>query len=921
MPASVSDPSPAARHAGGRHAPVSGLRLSWAFLRRDFRAGELHLLLLALVVAVSAIATASFFVDRLNQALQAQATRLLGGDLVIRTDRPIPPEWQRQAEVHGLQVASSIGFPSMAIAGEVPADGSPGGDEGLPPAQLASILAVSPHYPLRGALTVSGETVAGETPGDGHRRPVDERAASMPSAGIGQGGAGGMHGEGRPERQLVPPSAQRDAEALSDRQDVHQAPERGTVFVDQALAQALGLGLGDVLTLGDASFRISRYILMEQSRGASFVNFAPRLILSQQDLPGTGLIGPGSRLSYRMLLAGEREAVEDFRQWLEPRLGAGQHLETIDSGRPELQATLERARQFLALVSLLSVLIAAVAIGLAARRFAQRHLDGFAILKAMGMTQRRLVQVLLLEMGWLALAAGLLGVLLGWLAHHGLVHLASLLVDAELPPPSWRPAGQALLVAVVLILGFAALPVLRLAGVPPLRVLRRDLGGPGLPVWLVLVVGILCFGLLLFWLVDEPRLAALSLGGFAVSAVIFVLLALLAVRLSAWMRPRRARGDLGLAWRLALTGWRRRQAVSIIQIVALTVGLMALLLLSIVRNDLLSTWQRAVPADAPNRFVLNIQPGQQAGFLRILDEAGIRQVQLHPMVRGRLVAINDRPVGVDDFSSDRARRLLDREFNLSHASELPAQNVVAQGRWLDPAAAEVSAEVGVMQTLGLNIGDRLRFDIGGQVVDMRLVGSRRLKWDSMQVNFFMIGSPAALSAQPQSLITAFHLAAGQEPVVRRLLAAMPNLTVVDTGIITAQLQSMVGQVIRAVQFLFLFTLLAGGIVLYAAMGSVRDEQVAEMALMRALGASRRQLAWAHLLELALVGLLSGLMAAGAAWLLGQLLARQVFDLSYQPAAWLLLTGVAGSVLFVVLAGGWGIRRLLDTPPLQALRAG
>ena len=226
-----------------------------------------------------------------------------------------------------------------------------------------------------------------------------------------------------------------------------------------------------------------------------------------------------------------------------------------------------------------------------------------------------------------------------------------------------------------------------------------------------------------------------------------------------------------------------------------------------------------------------------------------------------------------------------------------------------------------MQTLGLNIGDRLRFDIGGQVVDMRLVGSRRLKWDSMQVNFFMIGSPAALSAQPQSLITAFHLAAGQEPVVRRLLAAMPNLTVVDTGIITAQLQSMVGQVIRAVQFLFLFTLLAGGIVLYAAMGSVRDEQVAEMALMRALGASRRQLAWAHLLELALVGLLSGLMAAGAAWLLGQLLARQVFDLSYQPAAWLLLTGVAGSVLFVVLAGGWGIRRLLDTPPLQALRAG
>ena len=226
-----------------------------------------------------------------------------------------------------------------------------------------------------------------------------------------------------------------------------------------------------------------------------------------------------------------------------------------------------------------------------------------------------------------------------------------------------------------------------------------------------------------------------------------------------------------------------------------------------------------------------------------------------------------------------------------------------------------------MQTLGLNIGDRLRFDIGGQVVDMTLVGSRRLRWDSMQVNFFMIGSPAALGAQPQSLITAFHLAPGQEQVVRRLLAAMPNLTVVDTGIITAQVQSMIGQVIQAVQFLFLFTLLAGGIVLHAAMSSVRDEQVAEMALMRALGASRRQLAWAHLLELGLVGLLAGAMAVAGASLLGRLLARQVFDLAYQPAGWLMLAGMIGSLLFVVLAGGWGVRRLLDVPPLQALRAG
>ena len=866
---------------------ASALRLSFLLLWRDLLARELNLLLVALLVAVAAVTTVGFFVDRLDRALSEQALHLLGGDLVLRADRPIPEDWTRKARALGLRVAHTASFPSMAMAGSSSPDpDAEDEDEALPPTQLASVLAVSHDYPLRGELTVTADEagpsagVSGTDDGASPDRAADSQQA--PARGPSLAAA---------------PTAAGDLQA-STSQTIQHGPSAGSVFVDESLAQALGLKLGDTLTLGNAPFTIQRFILMEPSRGASFVNFAPRLMLSIDDLPATGLVRPGSRISHGLLVAGEAQAVSEFQDWLQPRLGAGQNLENLEAGRPEIQNTLARARQFLALVSLLSALIAAVAIGLGARRFAERHLDGFAILKAMGLTQRVLARTLMLEMLWLALAGGALGVILGWVAHHALTGVARVMLETSLPAASAWPALQALLVAVVLVLGFAAVPVLRLAGVTPLRVLRRDLGAPGLSVWLVLAV---------------------ALGGFVVAGLAFVLLAMCGVWLAARLRPKRTRGGWALVLRLALTGWSRRLSMTAVQIVALTIGLMALLLLTVVRNDLLAAWQQAAPPDAPNRFVINIQPDQQTDVRRMLAEAGLGEVPLYPMVRGRLVAVNDRPVRPQDYPDDRAQRLIDREFNLSYTDRMPGHNRLAAGRWIHPQAAEVSAEVGIMNTLGLKLGDHLRFDVAGQPVEMTLVGSRELKWDSMQVNFFMIGSPAALVTQPQSLITSFHLPPGREGLVRQMTRAMPNLTVVDTGAITAQIQTMIGQVVQAVQFLFLFTLASGCVVLYAAMGSVRDERVAEIALMRALGASRRQLGLVQLLELSLTGLLAGLMGAAGATLLGWLLAREVFDFAYQPSLWLLSGIILASMLFIVLAGGWNIWRLLDTPPLRALR--
>ena len=887
---------------------ASALRLSFLLLWRDLLARELNLLLVALLVAVAAVTTVGFFVDRLDRALNEQALHLLGGDLVLRADRPIPEDWTRKARALGLRVAHTASFPSMAMAeSSTPVADAEDEDEALPPTQLASVLAVSHDYPLRGELTVTADEagpsagVSGTDDGASPGRVVDAQQA--PARGPSSAAA---------------PTAPGDLRARTS-QTIQHGPPAGAVFVDESLAQALGLKLGDTLTLGNARFTIDRFILMEPSRGASIVNFAPRLMLSIDDLPATGLVRPGSRISHGLLVAGEAQAISEFQEWLQPRLGAGQRLENLEAGRPEIQNTLVRARQFLALVSLLSALIAAVAIGQGARRFAERHLDGFAILKAMGLTQRVLARTLMLEMLWLALAGGVLGVTLGWVAHHALTGVARMVLETSLPAASTWPALQALLVAVVLVLGFAAVPVLRLAGVTPLRVLRRDLGAPGLSVWLVLVVALGAFGLLLFWLVGEARLSLLALGGFVVAGLTFVLLAMCGVWLAARLRPKRTHGGWALVLRLALTGWSRRLSMTAVQIVALTIGLMALLLLTVVRNDLLAAWQQAAPPDAPNRFVINIQPDQQTDVRRMLAEAGLGEVPLYPMVRGRLVAINDHPIRPQDYPDDRAQRLVDREFNLSYTDQMPGHNRLAAGRWIHPLAAEVSAEVGIMNTLGLKLGDRLRFDVAGQSVEMTLVGSRELKWDSMQVNFFMIGSPAALAMQPQSLITSFHLPQDREGLVRRLTRAMPNLTIVDTGAITAQIQMMIGQVVQAVQFLFLFTLAAGCVVLYAAMGSLRDERVAEIALMRALGASRRQLGLVQLLELSLTGLLAGLMGAAGATLLGWLLAREVFDFAYQPSLWLLSGSILASMLFIVLAGGWNIWRLLDTPPLRALR--
>ncbi|HYG45210.1 MAG TPA: FtsX-like permease family protein [Bordetella sp.] len=826
---------------------MSALRQGARMMMRDARAGELRLLVLALVVAVAAVTSVGFLADRVGRALERDASQMLGADLVLDADEPISAEFIDAARQRGLDVSRTLQFPSMASAGDA--------------AQLVSLKAVEPGYPLRGSLRV-GDTA---------------------------------YAEGTPTRDI---------------------PAPGTVWADPQLLALLGISVGDSVGLGDSRLRVARVITYEPDRGMQFVNVAPRIMMRADDLPATGLVAPGSRIDYALLAAGDPAAVQAYSEWLGQHLQRGQKLATLESGRPEIQRTLDRAQRFLSLVALLAVLISAVAVALAAGRFMVRHRDGIAVMRCLGAVQAQVTRMLVLEFTLVGLSASAAGCLLGYAVHQGLVLALGSLIDTQLPAPSAIPALQGLVTGVLLLLGFALPSLAQLRHVPPARVLRRDADTLRARSVAGYALGAAGFALLIWWFAGNARLGAVVAGGFLGAFAAFALVAWLCVLGLA--RLRRLAAGLP-ALRFALAGVVRRRAATITQVCALAIGLMALLLLAMTRTDLVAGWQRTLPPDAPNRFLINIQPDQRQPVLDFLAGHGLRDVALWPMVRGRLVAVDGRAVGPADYDEPRAKRLVDREFNLSYGDTLPAGNSIEQGRWLRPDLPEVSLESGLAKSLRLSVGDILTFDIAGQQVDATVSGTRSVDWDSMQVNFFAVLSPAALEDMPQSWITSFHLPAGQAALPRELVRQFPNLTVFDVGSILSQLQSVLDQVVTAVQLLFVFTLAAGVLVLAAALTATRDERVREAAVLRALGATRAQLARAQRLEVLAVGGLAGLLAAVGASVIAWALSTYVFDFRITLSAWPWLAGVAGG-----MAAAWGgaalaLRGVLRTPPLLTLR--
>lgn len=817
---------------------------------RDWRAGELRLLAAALVIAVAAVTSVGFLVDRIRLGLERDAAQLLGADLVLSSDQPIADALRARFRTAGFLTAETVTFPSMALNARDTERNA-----------LAAVKAVSAGYPLRGTLRVSAEPGAAD-------------AATR------------------------------------------EVPARGTVWVDAQLLQAIGARPGDAIKLGDSTFRIERVIVIEPDRGAGFINFAPRVMIHLDDLAATGLITTGSRVTYRLLAAGDRAPVRLFATALERDLARGQRLETLDNGRPEMQRTLERAQRFLALVALLAAMIAAVAVAAAARRFSLRHLDSCAMMRCLGLTQRDIFALFALEFLIIGISACLAGVLLGYAAHFALLAALGSLISTSLPLPSPLPALQGGAVGMVLLLGFALPPLVQLRTVPPLRVLRKDIGLPSGRSGLGYLIGLAGFLGLLLWSSNDLKVGVVTAGGFAAGLLLFAAISWGALKL---LSPLRAlTGRLGISWRFALAAVQRRPVATIVQLVSLAVGLMALLLLTVTRTDLVSAWRSAAPPDAPNRFVINVQPDQVRGVAQRLGDAGI-EAELNPMIRGRLVQLNGKPVGPENYTDDRAQRLVDREFNLSYMKDAPSHNRIVAGTWFRDGSDELSIEEGIAKTLGIQLGDELVFDIAGQSVTARATSLRKVSWDSMRANFFVLMPPSLLADKPASFISAFHLPEDRNGLTGELVRDYPNLTIVDTTAVFRQVQAVIDQVIAAVEFLFVFTLAAGVLVLYSALASSRDERVREAGLLRALGASRRQLSRAQFAELLCIGGLAGLLAAIGAATVGWALARFAFEFDYTLSPWVFALGIGGGMASALGGGYLGLRGVLKTPPLATLR--
>lgn len=850
-------------------------------VRRDWRAGELTLLLFALVLAVAALASVGFLADRMRLGLERDARQLIGADVLLVADQPFDPAFAARAAEQGLATAQTVTFPSMATA--YPAATEPAGaagtrreegaeDEGQGDraSQLAALKAVSPGYPLRGAVKTATAPDAPDAPADG-------------------------------------------------------IPAPGTVWVDQALLDGLGLRVGDAVQLGSRRFHIARIITQELDRGGGFMNFAPRVMLPLSDLQATGLIGWGSRVRYHLLVAGPDAATAAYRDWARAEIDRrglrNTHVESLESGQPQMRATLDRAERFLSLVAVLSSMIAAVAIAMSARRYMQRHTDACAIYKCLGLSRREILLAFGLEFLLVGVLGAVAGVVLGYLGHYGLLLSLGGLLTVSLPQPSLLPVLVALGAGLVLLTGFALPPLLALTRVAPLRVLRRDVGMPPISVWIAYACGLGAFVLLLLAAARDLKLGLLTAGGFAGAALVFALLALaLLAVLSRLLRGRlvgrRSAGAVG--WRFALAVLERRRAVTVLQTVALAVGLMALLLLGMTRNDLVDSWRNATPADAPNRFIINIQPDQREPLRQMLSQGGIDDL-LYPMIRGRLTHIAGQPVNADRYEEQRARNLVEREFNLSYTDTLPEGNRVVAGTWFAGSAPQASMEEGIARTLGVKLGDTLTFDVAGQRIEAPVTSLRKLDWSSMRVNFFVILTPGLMQGLPETYITAFHLPESQARLGNELVARFPNITIVNTELILRQVQGVLDQVIAAVQFLFVFTLAAGVTVLYAALAGTRDERRRDAGLLKALGAPAATVRQTQYAEFLVVGGLAGLLAGLGAVVVGWVLARFVFDFAYVFNPWIVPVGVVSGML-CAFAGGWlGLRDVLRQPALATLR--
>lgn len=813
-------------------------------LARDWRGGELGILLTALVLAVTMVSGISGFASALQAALRQESHSFLAADVAVRDTRPLPDGWVMEAREAGLAVAETISFSSMVF----------GLEEGM---VLASVKAVSDAYPLRGAVRISDE-------------PFGEM------------------------RNFV------------------GSPPRGSVWLEPRLFALLEIEVGDRVAIGEAEFAVAGAIRSEPDRAGGFLGVGPRVMMHADDLPGTGVVQPGSRVSYRRLFAGDPEAVEVFTSALEEQLEPGQRLQSVDSSQPAVGQALGRAERFLLLAGSLAVILASVAVGLAARRYAERHQNYVALLKSLG-TQgprvRRLYAMSLAVTWFIALLVGwLLAYLLQALALQAFAEQLTV-VPSILEP---RPYLIGAVTALVCVAAFAWPSLSRLAAVSPLRVLRSDLPLHSAREPIDYLLGLAAVILLMWWYSQDLRLTLIVLAGLALVIGVGGSVAL------SLLRGGRALGmQAGSVWRLALASLQRHGLGNALQLVVFAVAVMLLLLLTLLRTSLFDDWQRQLPEGAPNHFLLNLAPEDLGAVSTLLDDASVERENLYPMLRGRIIEVGNEALPIDPPDREGPRQ---RESNFTWSAELPPSNELVAGRWWEEGElAAVSIEEEFAAELGIQLGDRLLLRIGAAELEVTVTSLRKLDWESFKPNFFMVFPPGLLESYPVTYMTSFHLPPERKSFLNTLLRRHPTITVIEVDAIMEQLRTTIGQVTLAIELVLALVLAAGLLVLVAGVQATADQRLRESALLRALGAGRSHILGGVAIEFLALGIMAGVLAViaaeGAFWALQKFVLR----LEYFPTPSLWLPTIALAAILIGGMGLWNCRRVVQVAPATVLR--
>ena len=707
-------------------------------------------------------------------------------------------------------------------------------------------------------------------------------------------------------------------ELFGEQRTVTTIPPRGEVWADGALLARIDAGVGDRVTVGESELLVAAVLTYRPDQSTGFASLAPSLLVNVADIPDTKLIGEGSRVGYALLVAGDDDDVDDFYTAIEDELPDAIRATDREESSENAYRAADRAQRFLSLTAMISLLLSAVAVSMSARRFAQRRMDTVALMKSLGATQQFVITVALVQILLLGLLGVLIGSVLGYAAEEGLAWVLADIIAADLPPVGPMPVVLASGSALVLLIGFALPSLLQLRNTPPLRILRHDMMPPAPSRLLVAGLSLLAVAALLYRAVgDAVMLGILLLGIVVISATLYLVGRLLVASMG------RFRSGVGVAWRYGLANVARRGRASAVQVVAFGLGLTMLLLLTIVRTDLLAGWRQTIDADAPNHFMINIQPHELESVASIFEAENVAAPEFVPMVRARMSTINGEDVKTRTYPDPGGEWMANREANLSFAAELSATNEVIEGEWwpadyVGPPLVSVEEEA-ALET-GLSLGDKIVFMIAGQEIELTIASIRRVNWDSFKPNFFMVLSPGALDKMPTTYISALKLPSEDKSVLVSLVRKHPSISVIDIDAILQQVRGIIDKASLAVQAVFVFTLAAGIAVLFAAVQSTIDERRFESAMLRSLGARRRTVIAGVVTEFAALGLAAGVLASAGASVLAWVVSVRLFELPYSFNPWLWVAGIAAGVLLVCVSGYVAARGAVNAPPVDVLRA-